>query len=469
MRGNRDPRRRTDFSREDNNPRKRQHIEDRHSSDRRGSGRSFSNNNSNSNTNYSQGSSGGRSDERESDGVYRDDRQLFIGNVVAPNVNEVDVKDFLNKTLRDHGIIERGEADPITACRLSGKYGFLDFLHANECTKSLVLNGVPYRGSNLKIGRPAKYNGPIKTAMSWQEFMMSKNQYRSNKIVVNQNAAVVVNTNNPAAFQLVGDPATRSYREIFIGQTNNDLSDNDLRDFLGNALLKLGMSNSGFENPVMEVRNSGKFAFAVMRTVEDAANIMNLTGIPVKGSILRIERPSKFDGAIAGVSFYQWDELYALWLGGELKLLTSGNPTKVIRITNMIDSDELNNQGFYGPFIEELKSECGQYGYVKSVVIPKPLAFAGGIQYSEKDIGKVFVEMNSIDEAKSLLLGLKGRVFNNRTVDIKFYPEDKFRAMNYSVETQGTIVTASYGPVFKEQVYSATALSKIWASAANNS
>ena len=72
---------------------------------------------------------------------------------------------------------------------------------------------------------------------------------------------------------------------------------------------------SGPDGPIFEVRISAKFAFAEFRRLEDAANCLNLNGIPYLGVSLKINRPSKYEGGV-GISHYTWDEVLVLWQSG---------------------------------------------------------------------------------------------------------------------------------------------------------
>lgn len=212
----------------------------------------------------------------------------------------------------------------------------------------------------------------------------------------------------------------------------------------------------------MVVKNSGKFAFIVLRTVEEAANLLNLNRIPYQGFNLKFERPAKFDGGIAGVSHYQWEETYRLWMTGELKLMTAGNPTKVVRLVNQTTLADLQANAVYVDLLEDTRAECATFGTVRSVILPRTSCVEG---YTlEMEPSRAFVEMASVEDAKAVVTAIKGRSYNGRWVDVKFYPEDRFRAGNYSFEPPGVVVTSSYGPVFKEQVLNPATLQKVWAS-----
>lgn len=376
-----------------------------------------------------------------------DNQELFVGNITNPNATEHVLEEFINKSMRESRLIGPHEADPVVQCRLSKMYGFVEFRDVELATKGLHLNGIPFMGAPLKLGRPAKYAGPIREAGTWQQWMEQLAQQPPPK--------------KSSMHPILGDLTTRLYREVFVGNCNEHMTDQGMQDFLGGLLYKMGMSNSGQENPVMCVKNSGKFAFVVCRTVEEAANLLNMTRVPFQGISLKFERPAKFDGGMAGVSHYQWEDCQRMWNSGELKLLTAGNPTKILRICGQAALADLLQSSTYVDMVEDTRNECAQFGMVRSVIIPRTSSVDG--YPPEVEATKVFVEMNSIEEAKNALMGIKGRSFNGRYVEVRFYPEDKFRALNYSYEAPGVVLTSSFGPVFKEQVLNPATLKKLWA------
>lgn len=209
-----------------------------------------------------------------------------------------------------------------------------------------------------------------------------------------------------------------------------------LKNFLGGALQEMGLSCSGTENPIMQVRVNGKFSFAEFRTLEEAANSLNLNGIPFMNQSLKLSRPSKFE-ANTLCTFFAWDELLKKFINGELKLMTAGQTSRVIRIDNMVSPLELGDSAMTEEVVQDTMSECSQFGKVIRVIIPRP---EGDSASTGGGIGKVFVEMSTEDEAKLTLVNLKGRKFDGKWVDVKFYPLDYFSMGNYGAVLANCVV-----------------------------
>ena len=217
------------------------------------------------------------------------------------------------------------------------------------------------------------------------------------------------------------------------------MTDTLIKSFLGGALQEMGLSCSGAENPIVSVRVNGKFSFAEFRTMEEAANVLNLNGIQFMNQSLKLSRPSKFE-ANTLCSFYSWDDLLKKFISGELKLLTAGPTSKVISIDNMVSPTELNDSALTEEVVQDTISECSQFGKVVRVIIPRPETGEVKTTGGPSGIGKVFVEMSTEEEAKLTLVNLKGRKFDGKWVDVKFYPSRYFDAGNYGQVLPLTVV-----------------------------
>jgi splicing factor U2AF subunit len=53
--------------------------------------------------------------------------------------------------------------------------------------------------------------------------------------------------------------------------------------------------------------------------------------------------------------------------------LALGQATEVLCLLNMINEEELVDDDEYEDILEDITSECGKYGAVKSVEIPRPI------------------------------------------------------------------------------------------------
>lgn len=356
-------------------------------------------------------------------------RELFVGSIGTSNASEYVVLSFFNRAMRAAGLCLR-EGDPIIACRLHEKYSFIEFRSDEECTNGMNMNGIPYMNNMLRIRRPEKYSGQFPVGKTWQEFTAGKD-INFDMTTKDVNATVVLLRPLPEV-----DPDTFNTREIFIGNTTESMTPQLLLDFFNGVLQCLGLSNSDEEDPVMSVELQGRFAYAEMRTSEDAANIMNFNHVPFFKQNLQIKRPAKFSG-FKEMPHYQYDDILRMWQNGELKKITAGPVSSVICISHVVTSlNELNDHVSFNRVMEDIRAECSTHGQILKVYIPRPK----DNPIYKNCVGKVFVQYSLEQSAIQAMLQLKGVKYVNRFIDVKFYPLEYFLKHDYEYQPDPLIV-----------------------------
>lgn len=86
---------------------------------------------------------------------------------------------------------------------------------------------------------------------------------------------------------------------------------------------------------------------------------------------------------------------------------------------NMVSPKELADEVEYKEILEDVEDECGKFGAVASIQMPKP---------GEPACGKVFVEFKDLDGAQKAAAALNNRRFGDNTVATTYYEESKFAA-----------------------------------------
>uniref|UniRef100_A0A7R9WRH9 RRM domain-containing protein n=2 Tax=Craspedostauros australis TaxID=1486917 RepID=A0A7R9WRH9_9STRA len=196
-----------------------------------------------------------------------------------------------------------------------------------------------------------------------------------------------------------------------------------LTDFLGNAMEQVGL-NTKPGNPIAACRVSGKFAFIELRSPQEAANALNLNNIPCMGAYLRIGRPSKWSGTPD--THGNWEDILAKYMSGELQVgaaASSSVTTRVVELHNMLTSEDLEDENEYNEIMEDTRAECGQFGTLKSIVIPKA---------NEPGATKIFLEYESPDDAAKAIQNLAGRTFDGRKVAAAYFDEGKFASKQFA-------------------------------------
>lgn len=96
-------------------------------------------------------------------------RELFVGNT-TPEMTEAMLRDFLGRAMEQVGLTTH-PGNPILACRVSGKFAFVELRSKEEAANALNLNNIPYLGAQLRVGRPSKYTGPETPHGNWEDIL----------------------------------------------------------------------------------------------------------------------------------------------------------------------------------------------------------------------------------------------------------------------------------------------------------
>jgi len=318
-----------------------------------------------------------------------------------------------------------GDHIPIIQCRVNNKFSFVECATAEDANRALNISGIPFMGMSLRVSRPSKYVGPQVPHKTWQQLTG----------IPLPLGITPIPENSP---NMGLSPEEKINRELFIGNTTPEMTEQLLTDFLGKAMEQVGLVIQP-GNPIIACRLSGKFAFVELRSKEEAQNALNLNNIPYMGATLRVGRPSKYTGV--HTPHGNWEDILSKYMSGELKLPSeggSGVPTPavptapaptptvvispVVELQHMLTEDDLKDDEEYEEIMEDTKDECSQFGALKNIVIPR----------TGPGITKIFLEYVSKDDAIKAINGLQGRTFDGRKVQANYFDEQKFTNGDYT-------------------------------------
>ena len=101
----------------------------------------------------------------------------------------------------------------------------------------------------------------------------------------------------------------------------------------------------------------------------------------------------------------------------------SGVPSRVVVLDGMVQPHELLNDGDYADIMEDISGECGKYGQLAGVNIPRPPAPGNG---------RVFLHYADISGGIAAATGLPGRQFGGKPISARYYDEGSYRMGIYT-------------------------------------
>uniref|UniRef100_H3D110 Splicing factor U2AF subunit n=1 Tax=Tetraodon nigroviridis TaxID=99883 RepID=H3D110_TETNG len=321
--------------------------------------------------------------------MTRQARRLYVGNIPF-GLTEESMAEFFNAQMRLAGL-SQAPSNPVLAVQINQdkNFAFLEFRSVDETTQAMAFDGIVFQGQALKIRRPHDYR-PLPGISEQPAFHVP---------------AGVVST-------VVPD----SPHKLFIGGLPNYLNDDQVKELL----TSFGPLKAF--NLVKDGATSLSKGYAFCEYVDVGATdqaVAGLNGMQLGDKKLIVQRASV--GAKNANPSAAAEAPVTLQVPGLQRLQTSGVPTEVLCLLNMVVPEELVDDEDYEEILEDVREECCKYGGVRSIEIPRPV---DGVEVP--GCGKIFVEYVSASDCQKAMQALTGRKFANRVVVTKYYDPDMY-------------------------------------------
>ncbi len=258
------------------------------------------------------------------------DRELFVGNIPS-DIDDKFLLHFLNGAMRQAKLCARHETPCLSAQINSGNFAFVEMMNPEFANRCLNINGVLFLNARIKVGRPKKYEGAFVVQKTWQEL-----------------------TGQELTIDAVLDGESEKVnRELFVGNTTPEMTDQMLKDFLGSAMNQVGLTIMD-GNPITLCEMFGKYAFIELRTPRETTNALNLNNIEFMNSKLQITRPAKYQGTFE--EHMNWEQVLARY-GVKPEEFQLG---QVLNSTALLTSSAANAELIDGEDIKVVKAELAQ-------------------------------------------------------------------------------------------------------------
>jgi len=313
----------------------------------------------------------------------------FQNSPITPS--EEELRQFFNVTMVAAQGADRMPGDSVIGVYLNQerRYAFIQFRNSEEAAQALDLDGINFRGQRLRLGAATHSHGPGASVAPRSQAVKPLDVHRLG----------IVST------QVPDGP-----HKLYIGGLPIALTDEQVKELLSTY----GALKAFFLFKDLGTGLSRGYAFAEYRdhNVTYGA-IKGLNGLQVGDRKIVVKIHDS--GMVAGHN--PTSVMADLGLGRKNTM----QPTEVICFLQMVTAEDLIDDTEYNGICDDVREESGKFGQVIDLVIPRPdrgRKIAG--------VGKVFVQMETIDAASKVKNALEGRQFLGRTVLATYFNKEKF-------------------------------------------
>ncbi|KAJ7952975.1 U2 snRNP auxiliary factor large subunit [Quillaja saponaria] len=333
-------------------------------------------------------------------------RRVYVGGL-PPTANEQSVATYFSIVMAKIGGNTAGPGDAVVNVYINHekKFAFVEMRSVEEASNAMALDGIIFEGAPVKVRRPSDYNPSLAATLG------------PSQPNPNLNLGAVGLTPGSAG-------GLEGPDRIFVGGLPYYFTETQIRE-----LLETFGPLRGFDLVKdRETGNSKGYAFCVYQdlTVTDIA-CAALNGIKMGDKTLTVRRANQ------GTTQPKPEQESVLMHAQQqialqkLMLQPAVVATKVVCLTQAVSEDELKDDEDYEEILDDMRQECGKFGTLVNVVIPRPQP--NGEQSA--GVGKVFLEYADIDGATKARAGLNGRKFGGNQVAAVYYQENKFAQGDY--------------------------------------
>ncbi|KAK9836998.1 hypothetical protein WJX81_005606 [Elliptochloris bilobata] len=327
-------------------------------------------------------------------------RRVYVGGL-PPTATEQNVATFFSNALAAIGGTTAGPGPGVVNVYINyeKKFAFVEFRTVEETSNAMALDGIMFEGVSVRVRRPNDYNPAAAANLG------------SSVPAANLNLAAI--GLQPGGLQ--GGALVDAAERVFVGGLPYYLTDDQCKELLGS----FGPIKSFDLVKDRDTGTSKGYGFVVYAdpSVTDIA-CAGLNGMRMGERTLTVRRATESAAGGPGVPGY-------VAVGGGVSPGLAAPAMRIITMTEAVTPEELANDEEYADILEDMREECGKFGTVQQVLIPRPAAPG---QPPPSGLGKVVVAFEEISAASSARNVLNGRKFGGRVVVCTFLSEEAFAA-----------------------------------------
>ncbi|BBN15352.1 splicing factor U2AF 65 kDa subunit [Marchantia polymorpha subsp. ruderalis] len=373
-------------------------------------------------------------------------RRVYVGGL-PPMANEQSVATFFSQVMAAVGGNTAGPGDAVVNVYINQekRFAFVEMRTVEEASNAMALDGIIYEGVSVRVRRPSDYNPSMAATLG-----PSQPSPHLNLAAVGLTPGASGGADGPDRIFVGGLPYYLSEEQIMdLLSSFGPLRAFDLvkdRD-TGNSK---GYGFCVYQDPsVMDIAcaalnglKMGDRTLTVRRASAsgqpkpDQANVLVQAQQQIALQIFSQKLALQASGANAvslgsmGMAAGMIPGMGSSMMSGMLPgmgVMASEVPTRVVCLSQVVSPDELKEDNEYEEILEDMKEECGKYGTLTNLVIPRPSSSGEEVP----GIGMVFVEYIDTQGSAKAKATLHGRRFGGHTVIATYYPEEKFTHGDY--------------------------------------
>ncbi|KAL6767440.1 hypothetical protein ACKKBF_B35235 [Auxenochlorella protothecoides x Auxenochlorella symbiontica] len=341
-------------------------------------------------------------------------RRIYVGGL-PPSATEDGVASFFSNALAAVGGTVAGPGSCVVNVYINfeKKFAFVELRTVEETSNAMALDGIMYEGVTVRIRRPADYQAAAALSLGPSQPNPNLNLMAiglDKKAQEAAAAAVAAAAAPPSALPAQPlPPENRGSDRIFVGGLPYYLTEEHIRELLSSfgVIRQLDIVRD------RETQQFKGYCFVVFEEQPMAEMAMaGLHGMKMGDRALTVkpanDNSRNNDGG-----------------GGAVTMVA---PPRVVRLLEAVTPDELANDEEYADIMEDMREECGKYGTVLQVHIPRP---GPPDAPAVPGLGKVLIEFAEPSAAIAARNAMHGRRFSGRTVVATLLTDDDYKLMKW--------------------------------------
>lgn len=328
-------------------------------------------------------------------------RRSYIGNL-PDGCTDNEIRDFFTGALTTIGGVTM-PGEPVLSIYINRdkKFAFVEFRSVEECSNCMALEGILWKGSQLRIRRPNDYSPAEATSLGPTTPSLNLNL-----------EAIGLGNTGTTKTQEKDDTDDR----IFIGGFPHFFTEDQVLDIM-HPFGEIKTFDLVRDKSTGKSKGYGFCVYAEPSVTDVACNALN--GFKLGERSLTVKRAlvGQQEQQKNATEQIQQQQQQAIELLAELQkkeLEEMGRPTRFIILVDCLAAHELDNVEEYEDIHEDMRDMFVKYGLVRNINIPRP---------GEKGCGKAIIEFDNLSQAAAARQAVHGKPFNGKPVIAQFIEE----------------------------------------------